>query len=155
MERDALKELLIAPDVSVRDAIAAIDRSGRQIALVVDAENRLVATVTDGDVRRGILRGVDLDGPVSQVMHESPTTVTEGAPDGETRALIRSRKLQHVPVLDGEGHLVDLALVEDLFGVTPKGHTCRPDGRWSWHPPEATDGNRAQADADRGRQTAS
>ena len=120
MKRDALNALTIAPDVTVRAAIEAIDRSKRQIALVVDADGRLVATVTDGDVRRGILRGVDLDGPVSEVMHRAPTTVTEGAPRAETRQLIREKKLQHVPVLDGEGRLVDLALVEDLFGVTPK-----------------------------------
>ena len=114
-----LKALTVAPDASLREAIEAIDRSKRQIALVVDRDGKLVATVTDGDVRRGILRGVDLDGSVAQVMHVSPTTVTEGAPDAETRRLIRDRKLQHVPVLDATGHLVDLATVQDLFGVTP------------------------------------
>ena len=120
MERADLTALTVTPDVTVRAAIEAIDRSRRQIALVVDDTGRLVATVTDGDVRRGILRGVDLDGPVSQVMHTTPTTVTEGAPDAETRALIRARKLHHVPVLDAQGRPVDLATVEDLFGVTPK-----------------------------------
>jgi len=120
MERTLLNELTVGPDVSVRAAIEVIDRSKRQIALIVDAEGRLVATVTDGDVRRGILRGVDLDGPVSQVMHTTPTTVTEGAPNAQTRRLIRERKLHHVPVLDDHGRLVDLATVDDLFGVTPK-----------------------------------
>lgn len=120
MDDGTLRELTIAPDVSVRDAIAAIDRSGRQIALVVDAAGKLVATVTDGDVRRGILRGIDLDGSVEQVMHVTPTTVTVGAPDAETKALIRARKLHHVPVIDAAGRLVDLATVDDLFGVTPK-----------------------------------
>ena len=119
MKTHELKALTVSPTASLREAIEAIDRSGRQIALVVDAEGKLVATVTDGDVRRGILRGVDLDGPVDQVMHLSPTTITEGAPDAETRRLIRERKLHHVPVLDEAGRLVDLATVEDLFGVTP------------------------------------
>lgn len=120
MDRATLQSLTIGPHVSVRDAIAAIDRSGRQIALVADETGRLLATVTDGDVRRGILKGVDLDGPVAQVMHTAPTTVTVGAPEAETRALIRARKLHHVPVIDGDGCLVDLATVDDLFGVTPK-----------------------------------
>ena len=120
MTPDELKDLTIAPEASVRAALEAIDRSKRQIALVVSADGRLVATVTDGDVRRGILRGVDLDGSVAQVMHTTPTTVTLGAPDAETRQLIRARKLHHVPVLDRDGRLVDLATVEDLFGVTPK-----------------------------------
>lgn len=120
MDRATLETLIIGPGATVREAIAAIDRSRRQIALVADAEGRLLATVTDGDVRRGILRGVDLDGPVAQVMHEAPTTVTAGAADAETRALIRARRLHHVPVVDGAGHIVDLATVDDLFGVTPK-----------------------------------
>lgn len=120
MDKATLQTLVISPDVSVREAIAAIDRSGRQIALVTDRDGRLLATVTDGDVRRGILRGVDLEGSVAQVMHTSPTTVTEGAPDAATRALIRARKLHHVPVIDMDGRLVDLATADDLFGVTPR-----------------------------------
>lgn len=117
---EALKPLIIYADTSIREALGAINLSKRQIALVVDADGRLVATVTDGDVRRGILNGVDLDGPVSQVMHTTPTTVTQGAPNAEARRLIRERKLQHVPVVDDDGRLVDLATVSDLFGVTPK-----------------------------------
>ena len=120
MTPEALKDLTIPPDATVREAIEAIDRSKRQIALVVDSAGKLVATVTDGDVRRAILRGVALDASVQTVMHTTPTTVTQGAPDAETRRLIRERKLHHVPVLDEVGTLVDLAMVEDLFGVTPK-----------------------------------
>lgn len=116
---ETLKSITIKADMSIRAALGAIDRSKRQIALVVDVDDKLLATVTDGDVRRGILNGVDLDGPVSQVMHTTPTTVTKGAPDAEARRLIRERKLQHVPVLDATGRLVDLATVADLFGVTP------------------------------------
>lgn len=120
MDETSLNCLTIGPEVSVRDAIAAIDRSGRQIALVVDENRRLLATVTDGDVRRGILKGVDLEGPVTQVMNSSPTTVRQGDSDDALRRLMRETKLQHVPVLDGEGRLLDLALVQDLFGVTPR-----------------------------------
>ena len=120
MDAQTLTTLTVTEDVSVRDAIAAIDRSGRQIALVVDAARRLVATVTDGDVRRGILKGVDLDGPVSQVMHTTPTTVRDTDDETAVRRLMRERKFQHVPVLDADGRLVGLATVDELFGVTPR-----------------------------------
>jgi dTDP-glucose pyrophosphorylase len=120
MDEKTLLSLTIGPEVTVKEALAAIDRSRRQIALVVDGDRKLIATVTDGDVRRGILSGIDLDGPVSQVMHRTPTTVRRGEKAEALRALIRSRKLQHVPVLDSEGRLVDLATVDELFGVAPK-----------------------------------
>lgn len=120
MDADILKTLTIGPDTTVREAIAAIDRSRRQIALVLDDTGRLLATVTDGDVRRGILKGVDLDGPVDQVMHTTPTTVRRGETDEAVRALIRAKKLSHVPVLDRDGRLVDLATIDELFGIAPR-----------------------------------
>ncbi len=120
MDAVTLKSLTIGPEVTVREAISAIDRSRRQIALVIDTDGRLLATVTDGDVRRGILRGVDLEGPVTQVMHRTPTVVREGGDDREVRRLIREYKLQHVPVLDADGRLIDLATVEEVFGVAPQ-----------------------------------
>ena len=120
MDADTLKSLTVTEDVSVREAIAAIDRSRRQIALVVDPDGRLVATVTDGDVRRGILKGVDIDGPVGQVMHTTPTTVRDTDDETTVRRLMRERKFHHVPVLDTEGRLVDLATVDELFGVAPR-----------------------------------
>ncbi len=120
MDADTLRSLTVPQDVTVREAIAAIDRSKRQIAVVVDGDGKLVATVTDGDVRRGILKGVDLDGPVSQVMHTTPTTVREDDDETAVRRLMRERKLQHVPVLDADGKLLDLATVDELFGVAPR-----------------------------------
>ena len=42
-------------------------------------------------MRRGILRGVDLDGSVAQIMQTSPTVVREGSRDREVRRLIRER----------------------------------------------------------------
>ncbi len=119
MDRDTLNSLTIPPDVTIRAALEVIDRSKRQIALVVDGEGRLIASLTDGDVRRGLLRGVALDSTVSEVMNPTPTTVTEGATDATTRRLIAERKLQHIPVVDSAGRLVDLATVESLFGVRP------------------------------------
>ena len=108
MDENILNRLTIGPEVSVRDAIAAIDRSGRQIALVVDQNRRLLATVTDGDVRRGILKGVDLEGPVTQVMNSSPKTVRQGDSDDALRRLMRSAPSQpEVLILSPPADLAD------------------------------------------------
>lgn len=110
--------LVIPPDATVHQAIAAIDLGARQIALVVDGAGRLVATVTDGDVRRGLLRGLGLDAPVAEVMNRTPITVR--AEDGAeaARRLMRARRLHHVPVVDAEGRLVDLAWIDELSGIS-------------------------------------
>ncbi len=58
--RTELDACRIGTKASLRDAINAIDRGGVRIALMVDGEGRLVATLTDGDIRRSLLRGMDL-----------------------------------------------------------------------------------------------
>lgn len=92
--------LVVSPSASVRDAIATIDASGRQIALVVDNDGLLHGVVTDGDIRRGILRGVDLASSVADIMNASPTVAhASDSPDGII-ALMSELVIRHIPVLD-------------------------------------------------------
>lgn len=104
----------------MRDAIATIDAGARQIALVVDADFRLLATVTDGDIRRALLRGGGLEDSVATVMSRHPVTIRDDAPHGSARRLMQEKVLHHVPVVDQEDRLVDLASIDDLTGATPQ-----------------------------------
>lgn len=113
-----LQSMIISPEACMREAIAAIDRGARQVALVVDDKGILEAVVTDGNVRRGLLRGLTLDAPVSKVMNRNPTTmrVEEGAETA--RRLMRERHLHHVPLVDAEGRVVDLLWIDDIARTT-------------------------------------
>ena len=55
-----VQETLVAPNVSIKDVIETIERAVAKVALVVDGDGRLLGTVTDGDVRRGLLRGLQI-----------------------------------------------------------------------------------------------
>ncbi|OOY11996.1 alcohol dehydrogenase [Thioclava marina] len=112
-----LKPLILSDTATIRDAMETIDRGARQIALVSDAEGRLRATITDGDIRRGLLRGIDLDAPVTEVMHTGFTAVTEAEGHKAALELMQARGLHQVPILDSEGHLIDLALQEEALGI--------------------------------------
>ncbi|SVC11842.1 uncharacterized protein METZ01_LOCUS264696, partial [marine metagenome] len=59
-------------DTNIHDALKIIDHRGGQIALVVDGGQKLLGTITDGDVRRGILSGIDVQSPVSMIMNAEP-----------------------------------------------------------------------------------
>lgn len=109
-----LDPLIISPDASLRDAVAAIDRGARQVALVVDGDTRLVAVVTDGNIRRGLLRGLTLDAPVADVMNRTPTTAHIEDGVEAARRLMSDRHLHHVPIVDAERRLVDLLWIDDV-----------------------------------------
>lgn len=106
---------LIAPDASIREAIETIDQAGLQIALVVDEARRLKGVVTDGDIRRGILKGISLEGPIQQVMNPNPVTVDSNVGPEATLVLMRRRRLHQIPVIDAQGIVVDLRVIDELL----------------------------------------
>ena len=114
MKRD-IKDVLVSPEASVLDAVGTIDRGGMQIALVVDGNGRLQGTVTDGDVRRGVLRGVKLDEPVSTVMNAGAVSVPANEGRGAAFGLMRAHAIHQIPVVDDAGRVVGLEWIDELF----------------------------------------
>jgi dTDP-glucose pyrophosphorylase len=114
------RSTVVAPGDSIRRAIEVIDSSGLQIALVVDAEGRLVATVTDGDIRRGLLRGVDLAQPVMQVANAHPLSAPAETSRHELLELMRRRDVSHLPLVDAAGRLVALEADTELYEEAEK-----------------------------------
>lgn len=109
------KETLVRPSATIRETLEAIDESALQVALVADGEQQLLGTVTDGDVRRGILRGVDLNDRVEKVMNPSPTTVSADRPREEVLSLMQNERLHQLPVVDGEGRILGLEVVDEFL----------------------------------------
>jgi dTDP-glucose pyrophosphorylase len=111
------RSTLITPADSILRAIEVIDAAGLQIALVIDPAGHLLGTVTDGDVRRGLLRGVDLAQPVREVMNRQPLTATSAMSRNQRLELMRRRGVSHLPVLDESARLVNLESDAELFEV--------------------------------------
>ncbi len=98
----------------------AIDEGSSKIALVVDGEGKLLGTVTDGDVRRAIIRSIGLDQPVEKIMNRKPTTALGNTPGEVVIATLRQHSLQHMPLLDSQGRVEGLAILDEL--VRPRLH---------------------------------
>ncbi|HEU4671365.1 MAG TPA: sugar phosphate nucleotidyltransferase, partial [Candidatus Limnocylindrales bacterium] len=101
----------------LRDAMTAIDRSRTGISLAVDDRHRLVGVLTDGDIRRALLGGASLDGPLAPHLVDSFVAVDAGASRGEVLDLMQARRIAQVPVLDPDGAVVGLHLLHEMVGV--------------------------------------
>ncbi len=111
------KESLVQPSHSIRQTVEVIDRSALKVALVVDASSRLVGTVTDGDVRRALLKGLQLEEPVEQIMSLHPYSVKPGTSREDVLRLMKAHEIKHVPVVDDRGILRGLHTVEEFLGT--------------------------------------
>lgn len=107
-----VKSVFITPDTPILQALQRLDQGALQIVLVVDSAERLLGTVTDGDFRRGVLRGIGLESPVSSVMNAHPVTVNVGTTQDMAITLMRGRVIHQLPVVDGERRVVDLITLD-------------------------------------------
>lgn len=108
---------LIAPDKTVHDAMIQIGHGRHHILLVVDAQRRLMGTVTDGDIRRGILNTLPLEGPVTSIMNTRPTSVSQGTSRSACLRLMRERHILGLPEVDGAGRVTGLVTLEETVSA--------------------------------------
>ncbi len=116
-----LSDICISPHATLRDAMAFIDRNAKGIVLIVDDDRRLLFTVTDGDLRRAVLHNLDLSITVSEWAtsrpehgNRSPLTMLVGTPPTVLVEKMRSEDFRHIPLVDEEGRVVELALLSEL-----------------------------------------
>jgi dTDP-glucose pyrophosphorylase len=114
------KKILVAPDATIKDTLQIIDSSAMQIALVVDENNQLLGTVTDGDIRRGILRGISLEESVDRIMNPHPTVARSYERRDIVLAVMKLKRLSHIPVLDDDGSVIKVETLQDLIKADDK-----------------------------------
>lgn len=123
-----LEPFLVDPDDAIRQVISSIDRNAKGIALVVDAERRLLGTITDGDIRRAILAGLNLDGPVNTLLarkahspYPKPVSAHIATDPDALLGLMQTRSVRQLPLLDDAGRVMKLVTLDDLVPPpTPK-----------------------------------
>jgi dTDP-glucose pyrophosphorylase/CBS domain-containing protein len=119
----AVEKFFATEQNTLREVIGCIDRGSKGIALVVDEQNHLLATLTDGDLRRAVLSGIQLDSPVSNLLQElrsrrklNPVTLSAGVSRETILDEMKSRSIRQIPLVNEQGHVVDLAVLDDLVG---------------------------------------
>jgi dTDP-glucose pyrophosphorylase len=104
---------VVAPNATIGDAARNLTESSLRVVLVVDNECRLVGTISDGDIRRGLLRGLTLDSPISEIICRSPFVVPAEMPTSTIRELMTANRIHQIPEVDNSNRVVGLHLWDD------------------------------------------
>lgn len=105
---------------SILEVMTKINDSASKFAMILDDKNKLLGTVSDGDIRRGLLKGIQLSESVDKVMNRSPRSVKRGTSKDQIMQLMRELKITHIPVLDDSGVVVDVETLDEMLSVQPK-----------------------------------
>jgi len=119
IKNPALRRAIVPVGATIREAMLAIDAGGMEIGLLVDAAGRLEATVSDGDIRRALLGGAGLEGPVAIAANRHFTAVRAPSDRAAVLDLMQARHISQVPVLDRQGVVVGIHLLREFVTARP------------------------------------
>lgn len=111
----SIDKIKLQSDSTIREALIAIDVGAMKIAVVVDAEAKLVGVLTDGDIRRGLLEGMELSDSIDAIIQKNPTTCSVRDTKEDILAKTLGKKIYHVPVLDVHKRVVGIEDIENLL----------------------------------------
>ncbi len=103
--KDRAKAALVKPEMTIKQVMAVIAQEVKLasdapggIALVVDKKNKLLGIVTDGDIRRAIVKGVDLNEKIKKIYNANPITFSKDlTPDEMLTEAIKTIKRRNFP----------------------------------------------------------
>lgn len=96
--------------VNIAQVIQNLDQVAQKIVLIVNESGELVGTISDGDIRRGLLKGLDLHSPIVSVVNYNPFVVPPDLGRELVMQLMVANKIQQIPVVDEQRHVVGLHL---------------------------------------------
>ena len=65
------EKIKIPLNSSIKQALTALSKGAMKIVLVVDKNNKLLGTLTDGDIRRGFLKGLNINSPIKSIVFKT------------------------------------------------------------------------------------
>jgi dTDP-glucose pyrophosphorylase len=112
--QEVWKKALLCQNSSIKDAISCLDASSLRIVIVIDQQGIFEGTISDGDIRRGLLKGLDLESPIESVIHRNAVVVPPAFGREIVMQLMRSNQLQQIPVVDDQARVVGLHVWNEI-----------------------------------------
>ncbi len=108
------REAILPANANIQQAIRNLDQVAIKIVLVVNEAGELEGTISDGDIRRGLLKGLDLNSQIACVIHHNALVVPPEMGRDMVMQLMVANKIQQIPVVDEHRHIVGLHLWDEI-----------------------------------------
>lgn len=109
------RQALAFENSTLGDIIKQLNDSGLQIVVIVSKDELIIGTITDGDVRRGLLRGLDMNSSIDSIINRDAMAVTNNMSQDLVKELMRVNKINALPVLDDSRKVIGLHMLNEIL----------------------------------------
>ena len=120
LEKESFINCITSEKANIRQVISTIENGGLRIALVLNNENKLLGTICDGDIRRGLLRGLDLESPIKSIIKENFVRANPKTTKKEILEMFKKDAISQIPIINFDNEIVGLEISEDLLPKSSK-----------------------------------
>lgn len=115
-----LNKILLQTSDTLQQAIESLNESSVKIVLVTNASGMFEGTISDGDIRRGLLKGLDLHSPLEKIIHRNSLVVPSEMDYEMVMRLMTANKIYQIPIVDEQQHVIGLHLWDEITDSPPK-----------------------------------
>ncbi|BFH72770.1 CBS domain-containing protein [Sulfurisphaera javensis] len=108
------KPVIANEKISIKEAAKIMKKEEVGSLIIVDKNNKAVGIVTERDLLYAIADEIPLDKPVSEIMSQNPVIIEENSDISEAIALMTSREIRHLIVVDHEGKVKGVISIRDV-----------------------------------------
>ncbi|MEE9499835.1 MAG: KpsF/GutQ family sugar-phosphate isomerase [Candidatus Omnitrophota bacterium] len=107
---------IVGENARVKNVLLKITKARAGSASVVNKAGRLKGIFTDGDLRRHLDAKINIaNKKIKDIMTKSPTTIKKDRLAAEAFQILRSKKIDEIPVVDNKGRPIGLLDVQDIL----------------------------------------
>lgn len=126
------KSHLIRSGSPVKAALQQLDQlAADAILFVVNESDQLIGSLTDGDVRRGLIKNLDVEQQVDDFIQPNPKYIQKGNYDLQEIIELRERNFKVIPVVDESKRIVNVVNFRYLKSYLPIDAVIMAGGRGS------------------------
>ena len=108
------RQAILLASATLQQTINNLNQVAIKIVMVVNELGELQGTISDGDIRRGLLKGLTLNSPITDVIRRDPLVVPPEIGREMIMQLMVANRIQQIPVVDEHGHVVGLHLWDEI-----------------------------------------
>jgi len=109
-----IDKILVYSDTPIKKVIANLNNSRLKIVLVVDQNKKLIGTIVDGDIRRGLLDGLNLNDRSEKIVNRDPLLDNKNVSTFEGIETMKVNNFGHLPIVDENSNLIGLHVLENV-----------------------------------------
>ncbi len=111
-----IAEYKVLDTSTIKEAIRQMDKGGIGFCVCIDNQKKVVGVISDGDFRRAVLKGLNLEDSVENIVNRNFTSLPIDHSRKELEDMFLNTVVQQVPIIE-DGRLIDIITADIFFGI--------------------------------------